>query len=69
MESITTPIGQLHVQRLTVIGKQHQNGGQQPTEPLAARLVNASEQIKAATGIDVPALIRDRYPASSPASE
>jgi flotillin len=65
MQSLTSTIGQLHVQRLTVIGQNGQNGHNDDV-PLGARIVDASEQIKAATGIDVPALIRDRYGATPP---
>ncbi len=66
LERISGTIGQLRVDRLTVIGRNGANG-QLSEEPLAARIVNASEQIKAATGIDVPALIKDRYGAQAPA--
>jgi hypothetical protein len=31
-----------------------------PDGPLASKLVNYSEQIKAATGVDVPQLVKDK---------
>lgn len=61
LEQIGGTIKQLHVDRLTVIGR-NGRGGHGGDGPLAARIVNASEQIKAATGIDLPAMIRERYP-------
>jgi flotillin len=48
---------QLKINRLTVIGQSHGNGG---GNSLASTLVSTSEQIKAATGIDVPQAIRER---------
>lgn len=52
-------VGTLHVDRLTVIGAGgSQNGGD---GSLATKLVSTSEQIKAATGIDVPQMIKDRF--------
>jgi len=61
LEQVSSTIGQLHVDRLTVIGRQNGHSLNGSGGPLAAKLVDASEQIKAATGIDVPALIRERY--------
>ncbi|MFW6023634.1 MAG: flotillin family protein [Myxococcota bacterium] len=61
LQKVSGTIGELHVDRLTVIGKGEANGaGDDSTDPLAARLVNAAEQIKAATGLDVPELLRER---------
>lgn len=50
LEKVSGTIGELHVDRLTVIGKSTGDG---TDESLASRLVNASEQIKAATGLDL----------------
>jgi len=55
---ISGTIGDLRVRRLTVIGKGTGSNGD--GEALATKLLNTSEQIKAATGIDVPAVLRDR---------
>ncbi|MBK8171444.1 MAG: flotillin family protein [Sandaracinaceae bacterium] len=56
MRKISEPLGTLKVDRLTIIG-----GGQGTDgDPLATRLARASEQIRAATGIDVPKLIQDK---------
>lgn len=51
---------QLKVNRLTVIGQGH--GGGSDGDSLATKLVSTSEQIKAATGIDVPQVLRERFP-------
>ncbi|MFY0535131.1 flotillin family protein [Nannocystis pusilla] len=53
--SLAGTIGELKIDRLTILPKGTGTEGQ----PLAARLVDASEQIKAATGIDVPKSLRD----------
>jgi flotillin len=57
-------IGQLHVDRLTVIGANGTatgSGSGEAGASLVGKLVTASEQIKAATGIDVPQMIRDHF--------
>jgi flotillin len=66
-------IGQLHVDRLTVIGT---NGRvQSDGESLASKLATTAEQIKAATGLDILRMIRDRLdgvsqaPATMPAGK
>lgn len=61
LEKIGGTIGDLHVDRLTVIGKGTDGAAADGEEPIASRLVNASEQIKAATGLDVPEILRDRF--------
>ncbi|MFW6051129.1 MAG: flotillin family protein [Myxococcota bacterium] len=61
LHRIGSTIGDLHVDRLTVIGRGGEEGGADGKEPLAAHLVNASEQIKAATGLDVPELLRRHF--------
>jgi flotillin len=53
--SLAGTIGELKIDRLTILPRGTGTEGQ----PLAARLVDASEQIKAATGIDVPKSLRD----------
>ncbi|MDC0670953.1 flotillin family protein [Nannocystis radixulma] len=53
--SLAGTIGELKIDRLTILPKGTGSEGQ----PLGARLVDASEQIKAATGIDVPKSLRD----------
>jgi flotillin len=50
-------MGELKVDRLTVLGK---GGSGSDNDELAGKLVNYSEQIKAATGIDVPALVKGK---------
>lgn len=65
MGQILGSVGQLKVNRLTVIGShgnESNDGGS-----LATKLVSTSEQIKAATGIDVPQVLRDRFPSGTSA--
>jgi flotillin len=50
-------MGDLKVDRLTVLGKGGSNGG---GGDLAAKLVEYSEQIRAATGIDVTSMIKQK---------
>jgi len=57
---ILSTVGELKVNRLTVIGGGHGSDGSDGS--LATKLVATSEQIKAATGIDVPQVLRDRFP-------
>ncbi len=55
LQQVTGTIGELHVDRLTVIG----NGGNAGSGgELATKLVATNEQIKAATGIDVAQAVR-----------
>lgn len=61
LSKVSGTIGNLHVDRLTLIGKGETNGKAANGAPMASQLVNMSEQIKAATGIDVPRLLRERY--------
>lgn len=66
MEKVTNSIGALQVDRLTVIGdgQKGASGGS-----LAEQLINASEQVKAATGVDVPRALRSKFgqdPGSQP---
>ena len=64
LEQVTGTIGQLRVDRLTVIGNGQSagNGGS-----LAGQLISTNEQIKAATGIDVAGAVRQRLSATTPA--
>lgn len=55
--SLAGTIGELKIDRLTILPKGTGSEGQ----PLGAKLVDASEQIKAATGIDVPKTLRDAF--------
>ncbi|MCA9699231.1 MAG: flotillin family protein, partial [Myxococcales bacterium] len=56
MGKMAGSMGELKVDRLTVLGK----GGDASGGDLAGKLVNYGEQIKAATGIDVSALVRNK---------
>lgn len=55
MTKMAQSMGNLKVDRLTVLGKGGDGGG---GDDLAGKLINYSEQIKAATGLDVPAMVR-----------
>jgi flotillin len=57
LEQLSGTMGELRVDRLTVLA---QNGGRNGAGSLAGSLVGMSEQIKAATGVDVPKLLRDK---------
>ncbi|MGF1469264.1 MAG: flotillin family protein [Sandaracinaceae bacterium] len=68
LQQVSGTIGELRVDKLTVIGsgngQANGHGGD-----LASTLVKTSEQIRAATGVDVPAIIQDRFgPSGRPAS-
>lgn len=63
LEQLSGTLGTLHVDRLTVLGKSGKGDGD---GALAGTLINMSEQIKAATGVDVPALVRDKLGGSDP---
>jgi flotillin len=56
MAKISHSMGDLKIDQLTVLGK----GGSSDDGDLAGKLVTYGEQIKAATGIDVPALLRQK---------
>jgi flotillin len=65
---LTQPLSDLRIDRLTVIGPAPAgtasgDGG----TPLATKLLGASEQIRAATGLDVPKILKDRF--ESPAGQ
>lgn len=59
---LTQPLSELRVDRLTVIGPSPAGatGGDGGT-PLATKLLGASEQIRAATGLDVPKILQERF--------
>lgn len=56
---IAAPVGELHVDRLTVIGQG--KGGAGAEAPLASKILSTTEQIRAATGIDVARVVRERF--------
>ena len=56
MAKMAGSMGELKVDRLTVLGKGGPDGAS--GDELAGKLVTYSEQIKAATGIDVPSLVK-----------
>ena len=59
LQQVAGTIGELRVDRLTVIGGGGgENGG---TGSLAGKLVSTNEQIKAATGIDVTGIVKAKY--------
>jgi flotillin len=59
---LTQPLSELRVDRLTVIGPAPAGatGGDGGT-PLATKLLGASEQFRAATGLDVPKMLKERF--------
>lgn len=57
MAKMSHSMGELKVDQLTVLGR---GGGSDDGSDLAGKLVTYGEQIKAATGIDVPALLRQK---------
>lgn len=60
MSKMATSMGELKVDRLTVLGK----GDSGSSSDVAGKLVDYGEQIKAATGVDVPALLRNKLGAT-----
>ena len=58
LKQVAGTIGELRVDRLTVIGKGGSNGS---GGSLASSLVSTNEQIKAATGIDVSGLVKAKF--------
>ncbi len=61
LNRITESMGSVKIDRLTVIGKTGDGSSN-----LAGQLVSTTEQIKAATGIDVPQIIKDRFGSPGP---
>ncbi len=71
LSQVAGTIGDLRVDRLTVIGAGDGNGGKKG-ESLAGKLVSANEQVKAATGVDFSQVLRDKYgeyPSDAPPAE
>lgn len=59
LQTVSGVIGELHVDKLTVIGNTG-NG----RHDLATSLVKANEQVKAATGVDIPKMLTERFGAA-----
>ncbi|MEZ4451142.1 MAG: SPFH domain-containing protein [Nannocystaceae bacterium] len=59
LRTVSGTIGDLKIDRLTVLPPGI--GGSGEDGPLAAKLVGYAEQIKAATGVDVPKIVRDKF--------
>ena len=57
LQQVSGTIGQLKVDRLTVIGK---GGGGEGGGSLAGQLVAANEQVKAAVGVDIGEALRTK---------
>lgn len=58
LKQVAGTIGELRVDRLTVIGK---GGGNGSGGSLASTLVSTNEQIKAATGLDVTGMVKAKF--------
>jgi flotillin len=65
MRIVMSTAGDLKVDRLTVLGG---SGGGTAGTDLAAKLIGLSEQLKAATGVDVVSAVRERLAGAPPAS-
>jgi flotillin len=63
MRIVMSAAGDLKVDRLTVLGS---SGGGQSGSDLASKLISLSEQLKAATGVDVVGTLRDRLAGMAP---
>jgi len=63
LRSVGSTIGDIRVDKLTVIGRGG-NGSSEDAD-LATTLVKANEQIKAATGVDIPKMLTDNFGGSS----
>ncbi len=59
MRTISGTTGELKVNRMTVLPAGIGQAGDDA--PFAAKLINYAEQIKAATGVDVPKIVRDKF--------
>ncbi len=60
LREVTGTIGALRVDRLTVLGKDAEGGGGNGGVGLARGLVSTNEQVKAALGVDVAKVLRDK---------
>jgi flotillin len=58
MQKVLESMNDVRIDKLTVL-----NGGSNGGGNLAAQIVATNEQIKAATGLDVPQLVKDRFAA------
>ncbi|MCA9607302.1 MAG: flotillin family protein, partial [Myxococcales bacterium] len=66
LKRVSGTIGDIRIDKLTVIGNGHSNG----SSDLATTLVKTNEQIKAATGVDIPKLLTSKLGATpAPATE
>jgi hypothetical protein len=63
MRIVMSSAGDLKVDRLTVLGGISGNGG---SVDLAGKLIAMSEQLKAATGLDIVGAVRERVSAGHP---
>ncbi len=61
IDRVLSSMHQVRIDRLTVL-----SSGNGAGTSLASQVVGASEQIKAVTGIDVPQLVKSRFPTSPP---
>ncbi len=61
-------VGEISVDRLTVIGPSTGGNGSGGGGSLAGNIISTSEQIKAATGLDVPQVLRDRFGSPQPSA-
>ena len=66
LKKVTGTIGDIRVDKLTVIGNGESKGD---SGDLATSLVKTNEQIKAATGVDIPKMLTSTFGGSAPATE
>lgn len=55
IQRVVEPLSALRIDRLTVVG-----GGTNDESPLAGKLIGTNEQVKAATGVDLAKVLRER---------
>lgn len=55
VQRVVEPLGALRIDRLTVVG-----GGSSDESPLAGKLMGTNEQVKAATGVDLAKVLREK---------
>lgn len=65
-EQVTSTIGHLKVDRLTVLGSETNGAGSNGAASLARGLVSANEQVKAALGVDVAKVVKDKLSDHAP---
>lgn len=66
LSQVAGTIGELRVDRLTLIGKGGGTAGDANGESLAGKIVSTTEQIKAATGIDVTGVLKSKVGTGMP---